>query len=361
MIVKRAAGYGVRVWDRTQKKMRWVGTFPTRQTARDAEARATLKPRRGRPITIQEFADMWLSDYARAARATRQTYKYATGQITDAIGHQLLSDIDRPAARKLAGGWPRNTTRVARTMFGDAMRDGLVEFNPFSELRLETPKGRKDIDALTEPEIHELARLAERVHGADYGPEAAAIILTLAYVGVRPGELCSMRRADLDAAGAELTIRWNTDASGQEKAPKNGLERIVTVPQPALEAIGRVPPRLDPDARLFYSYRGRPFSKGTLAYFWRPIGVAWREAGHKPITLYHLRHACATLHLEWGLAPGDVADQLGHQDGGRLVQILYGHPDQRRSRERRKIAGAQAEPTQAPGRHRRSTDAGGAA
>jgi hypothetical protein len=38
-------------------------------------------------------------------------------------------------------------------MFADALRDGLTTQNPFTGLRLETPKGRKDLTALTEEEI----------------------------------------------------------------------------------------------------------------------------------------------------------------------------------------------------------------
>ena len=64
-------------------------------------------------------------------------------------------------------------------------------------------------------------------------------------------------------------------------------------------------------------------------------GVA-REDG-PPLDLYELRHACATL-LERGLSPADVALQLGHSDGGRLVMQLYGHPDEDRARDRLKMA-----------------------
>ena len=46
--------------------------------------------------------------------------------------------------------------------------------------------------SLTEPEIQDLSDLARRVHG-DYGTEAAAIKYVLAYVGLRPGELCALR------------------------------------------------------------------------------------------------------------------------------------------------------------------------
>jgi hypothetical protein len=38
--------------------------------------------------------------------------------------------------------------------------------------------------------------------------------------------------------------------------------------------------------------------------------------------------------VERGCTSGDVAIQLGHQDGGRLVQTLYGHPEHDNARAR---------------------------
>jgi len=335
-IIKRRGGYGVRVWDRATSRKRWIGTYRTLQEARQAEANATLRPIRGKPVTIGEWASMWLSDYARPAASTQLTYRYAAQQISEELGSLLLGEIDRPMARKLAKTWPRGTMRVSRTMFGDAMRDGLIDFNPFSELRLETPKGRKDLDALTEWEIHRLADIASRVHG-DYGDEACAVVLTLAYVGLRPGELCALRRDDLDVGARELTIRYSLDGSGREKLPKNGKPRLVTVPPPALDGMSRIPERSG-SSYMFHTPRGHRLSKGSLAYVWRPIAIAWSEQDNRRITPYHLRHACATLLLERGLTPADAATQLGHQDGGRLVQTLYGHPDEARARERLKMA-----------------------
>jgi hypothetical protein len=194
----RCHGYGVRVWDPARKTMRWIGTYPTLAEARRAEAAATLRPERGRPVSVGEWTATWLSDYARSAPATQRTYRYAAEQIKRDLGHLGLPSVDRPLARKMAAAWPRGTTRVARSLFGDALRDGLVEQNLFSQLRLETPKGRKDIDALTESEIHDLATIAERVHD-DYGPEAAAIIVTLGYVGQDPASY---------ACSAATTSTW---------------------------------------------------------------------------------------------------------------------------------------------------------
>jgi integrase len=52
------------------------------------------------------------------------------------------------------------------------------------------------------------------------------------------------------------------------------------------------------------------------------------------LDFYELRHCAATMLLERGMTPWDVAIQLGHQDGGRLVTSLYGHPSEVAARER---------------------------
>ena len=110
---------------------------------------ASLRPPEHGPFVTGPWSGS--RDYARPAPATQRTYRYAVEKIVDDVGDTLLSRVDRPTARRLASQWPKNTTRVARTMFGDAQRDGLIASNPFTNLRLETPKGRKDLQALTEP------------------------------------------------------------------------------------------------------------------------------------------------------------------------------------------------------------------
>jgi integrase len=56
--------------------------------------------------------------------------------------------------------------------------------------------------------------------------------------------------------------------------------------------------------------------------------------GRPTLALHELRHFCATYLLELGLAPADVAVQLGHTDGGALVMSTYGHPSDRAARAR---------------------------
>ena len=61
--------------------------------------------------------------------------------------------------------------------------------------------------------------------------------------------------------------------------------------------------------------------------------MAWHE----------LRHFAATWYLELGLTPADVALQLGHRDGGKLVMEVYAHPSERKARDRIAAAAAGAE------------------
>jgi integrase len=333
-LVKRGNRYGVRIWRDGQHV--WLGTFDRNTALRvnaDALAGANI-PSSG--MTVRAWAERWQQDYARAAAATRRTYAYACEQIVRDLGDRPLASVDRPTAKAMANRWPRNTSRVARTMWADALRDGIAPINPFTSLRLETPKGRRDITALTEPQLAELAEVAERVHG-DYGAEAAAIVLFAAYTGVRPGELAALQWSDLRPEDREATITRALDGAGGEKAPKNGLARVIVLPPRALEALSMVARRTD-SPYVFHTPRGRRLSKGTLTYMWRPIKTAWCERGGRDLDLYELRHACATLLLERGLAPADVAVQLGHTDGGRLVQTLYGHPDEDRARDRLRMA-----------------------
>lgn len=335
-IRKRGNRFTVKVYDPSAPgNQRWIGTFATRDEARDAERQATtgIAPS-SRARTVSEWSIVWLRDYERPAPATRRTYAYAARQIVADIGEVPLVRIDRPTARRLARQWPTGTARVARTMFGDAARDGLIVANPFAGLRLETPRGRKDLDALTEAEIHELANAAALALG-NYGAEFSALIVFLGYVGCRPGEACCIRRADVDLERAECTIRYSLDGEGGEKAPKNGRSRVVTVPPPAIAAIAGLAPRID-SPYLFHSSRGQRLSKGTLSYAFRVARQRWGK--RNKLDLYELRHACATLLMERGLPPHVVANQLGHTDGGALVQRLYGHPSERGMRDQVRLA-----------------------
>jgi Phage integrase family len=135
---------------------------------------------------------------------------------------------------------------------------------------------------------------------------------------------------DVELHRFRIHVRRALDAKGNIRAPKNGEPRIVVLPPAARDALASLERQLDEPA-VFLTPRGRRFAKGAIH---RYFGVVRAAYGRPKLDFYELRHACATLLLERGLSPEDVAIQLGHTDGGALVRRLYGHPSEDRARAR---------------------------
>jgi len=320
------------VYDPALKRKRWVGTFDTMREARAAERDAGRRRSVAGRVTCGEYVPLWLAEYARPAPATQRSYRYALQRFAAEFDRRRLGEFDRLTARAWANVHPQSNVRVVRAMFNDAINDGLHPGpNPFANLRLEQSRGRKDLIALTEHELHELADTAMRVLG-EYGPTFRAMILFAGYVGLRPGELFALERGDL--TDDEVHIRRNLDGTGQLKLPKNGKQRVVILPPPARDALLDVPPRID-TSWLLVTGRGRQFRKSSLLYYWNPVRAAFGRPG---MDFYELRHFCATHLLELGVSHADVAVQLGHADGGALVMSTYGHPSEDGARARLKRA-----------------------
>jgi integrase len=73
----------------------------------------------------------------------------------------------------------------------------------------------------------------------------------------------------------------------------------------------------------------------TCCDAFRVVRQRWAE--RERLEVYELRHAGATLLIGHRLPP-HVANQLGHTDGGALVQRLYGHPSERGMRDQIRLA-----------------------
>lgn len=315
MIRKQGRGYGVRVHVGGGRQ-RWLGTFDRYKDAQRAE-RDFYQHRPGRRMTVDEWAAQWLEQHPRPAGTTMQSYQYAADLIAEDFKGLDLDALDRPAARAWALAQPHYRRRVARTMFADAMRDGYITANPFTDLRLPTPKGRRDITPLTEAELHELADKALEVHGPAYGPEFRALLLFAGYTGARPCEYRRLEWSDIDGDTVHL----------RSAITKTGRPRSIYLPRRADLALHSFPRR---GSLVFHSVRGRPLSRGSLDYAWRQVRDA---AGLHDMDIYELRHVCATLLLERGLSHEDVRIQLGHRNA-RLVMELYGHPSEDLARKR---------------------------
>jgi len=281
--------------------------------------------------TVGSFAARWTVDYPRRRASTNMHNAERVQPFAHAHESRRMDSITVEEARAWAlrhsGQLP-----ALRAMFNDARRSGMVVRNPFRELGIERPRGRRDLPSewLTAADVERLAQCARDVHAANgYGDTLAGLLIFAAYTGLRPGELYALRHDYLGAGTLELK-RAADSRTRSITPPKNGRGRTIVYPAKAREAVEFVP-RLAGVELVFPSPSGGQLWSSSFSWIWKPVRCAF---GRPTMALHELRHFCATYLLELGLAPVDVAVQLGHTDGGALVMSTYGHPSDRAARAR---------------------------
>ena len=300
------------------------GPWATKRQAQEAERRyRDLLDARVDSETCASFADRWLDEWPRPQASTRKLYRAAVRRFAEHFGPTPLGEVERLSARTWALTVPRNLSRVIGTMYEDARNIGLVESNPFSNMRL---PGAEKKPTITPPTMDEYRALLDActVLGG-YGPEFKAMIQFAAWTGVRQGELFALQWDAVDED--EITVRQSRKLDGTLGLPKNGEVRTIPLLPPA-RVLDDVPRR--PDPFVFHSPRGKPLIKGTHGWSWQKV----KAAAHVETRWHDLRHFCATQLLELGLDHFAVSVQLGHTDGGALVMERYGHPSEDAAKRR---------------------------
>lgn len=141
-------------------------------------------------------------------------------------------------------------------MYEDARNIGLVETNPFSNLRIAATEREAEIKPPTMEEYRALLEACTVLGG--YGPEFKAMIQFAAWTGIRQGELYGLQWEDVGAT--EITVKRSRKVDGSLGLPKTGKARTVPLLPPA-RVLDDLPRR--PDPFVFHSPRGKPLLKGT--------------------------------------------------------------------------------------------------
>lgn len=322
-LVKRGKSYGVVVYDRGKRQ--WIGTYRTKDEAKDAEARAHLNRRDlGSQTLVKDFAETWLTNHPRPKRSTEVHYEQMIGAFVRDFGSKRFRDLDRVTLRAWALKH-RAAFPTARALLGDAQRDELIANNPLTGLRIPTASGRKHVDPPSEADVARLVELAAKVHArygeVMYGP----MIRVAAYTGLRPGELHALRWSDVDRETIRIERQYNAKTS-QFTAPKNGRPRTIFIVDQVREALERIP-RTTSDG-IFQTKNGKPFTGRVSHYYWDPVRAAF---GRPDLDFYLLRHHCGTWLAHKNVPAPAIAEMLGHTDGGKLALSLYIHYGEQQS------------------------------
>ena len=298
-------------------------------------------------LTVREYLERWLRDYAEHNVAAKTGERYTDlirKHIAPSLGHYRLSKlhplhIQDFYAQALEsgrmdgkGGLSAQTVlhmhRVLRTALNQAVKWQLLARNPADAVSPPRPQ-HKEMRALDEQETAKLLRAFAR-------STLHVPVLVAVTSGVRRGELLGLRWSDIDFKTAILSVRQSLEqtrkgvAFKQPKTSKSG--RAIALPPLTVEALrehrasqaehrlklGPVYENLD---LVFPRDDGRPWAPDG---FTSTFAALVRRSGLPHVRFHDLRHTHATQLLRQGVHPKIVSERLGHSTVGITLDV-YSH------------------------------------
>ena len=292
-------------------------------------------------ITVSEYLNRWLDDYARPNTAPKTHMRYEEVirlHLVPVLGSIPLAKlrplhIQEAYRRALAKGLSPRTVlhchRVLREALKHALKWQLIARNPADAA--EPPRfERREIKALP-PE--DLRRILTAADDTPYG----TLVHLAATTGLRRGELLGLRWQDVDLETGMIHVRQTA-----QRLPGQGItfrppkthrsSRPVSISPSTVERLrqhrrGQLEERmaLGPDYEdhdlVLATPLGMPNDPGNLRRAW---GRIVKAAGVDSMRFHDLRHAHATLLLQQGVHPKVVSERLGHA-GVAITLDTYSH------------------------------------
>jgi integrase len=268
-----------------------------------------LKSSRARPSTIAWYESRWenhVKPELGAARVDSMRRADVEGFLTDVEAETSL------ATR-------RAVQQLVHKLFAVAVRSEWIIRNPADGIEMPAAQPRL-AQFLTEAQVDQIA--------AEVPPRYQALVYTLAEAGLRIGEASALRVKNLNG---NIRVAENSVEVGGKKVigqPKTaGSERVVPI-SPKLRAIlhehlNNYGNRFDPESYVFTTEQGAQVRQNNFRK--RVFQPAAARASVVPTpTVHQLRHTAASLWLQRGLTPWEVAKMLGHRDT-KMIEQRYGH------------------------------------
>lgn len=304
--------------------------FPTKHRAKEFAASVEHKKRAGEyistslgRITVGELAPVWLARKRQAtAPSTYRTLESAWRIHVEPVwGRVSVAGIDAGAIEAwiaAMGAQGAGATTVLRAygvlsgILAVAVKSRRLAINPAKGVENLPRKNGKRHIYLTATDVAALAD-ASGPHGA--------LVLVLAYTGLRWGEAIGLRVRDVEFLRRRLNVHENAVQIGAHHAvgPTKGREaRSVPVPGFVLDELsaqcaGKAPGELVFPARGGYL----PRPKSSNGWFIRAV----RKTGVQTITPHDLRHTCASLAVSAGVNVLALARMLGHKDPSVTLRV----------------------------------------
>lgn len=267
-------------------------------------------------LKLRDWLPMWLDGRVSISSRTVERNKSIVNQhLLPKWGEYRLSDVRHSDVQEWIGEQYRSGkfspatikkhVQVLSAAYEAAVKQQKVAINPVRGV--EYPKGAPTAKVyLTPGQVRALAEFA----GDD---RREAIVYTLAYTGLRWGELAGLRVKDLDAErgrlNVEQTISYDDTGRIEISTPKDNEHRSVPVYGGLLEILRGQAKGKQPDDLLFTSAQGKPL---RLRNERRWFDKAADAIGVEGLTPHKLRHTAASIAISGGASVLGVQRMLGH-------------------------------------------------
>ncbi len=338
---KRASGHTV--WQVTWRDLdgrQRAETYPTRRQAeqRDRELRELkwqdqIETADAGREPLREAADAWWTDHVEPNLAPNTVQSYAhvlDVHLLPRLGDTPIRDID-PArvialqgqlrASAVGGAMTHRILMVLSGVMRHAVLRGRIERNPVQPVRVVQPKRRRAIRPLAPVAVE---RIRRAVLDAD-DMASATLVSLMAYAGLRPAEATALCWEHVGTR--TLLVELSRDGTGGGKGTKTGVIRTVPMLAPLAE-----------DLAAWRSAAGKPDDEAPIAQ--RADGGTWNgtdyrnwrrrrfdpaveRSGLDRTRPYDLRHSYASLMIQAGYSPVELAAELGHSP--TLTLNTYAH------------------------------------
>jgi integrase len=267
---------------------------------------------------------------------TERSYRqHIRDHLVPQLGHVRLGDL-RPghiqAMLRTVSAGPSTVRRIHATLrsaLSDTVMGQLIAYNPAGKVPL--PKTSRP--KVTPWEPAELGRFLDYAAGDRLG----VLYEVMAASGLRRGEACGLRWADVDLERGRLVVRQQVAVIGHELQfgpPKtaSGDARVVDLDDGTVGAL--LGHRLAQDTErgewgqayadkglVFARENGEPLHPEAVTKRFAKLAAS---AGLRPVRLHDLRHGQASLMLAAGVQMAVVSKRLGHSSVS-ITSDTYSH------------------------------------
>lgn len=352
-VFERSGAWAYRVQWRengTRRSKRAQG-FPTKAHAQQALNDVLKEIYSGRAVTpagnVADFMREWLDTYERSGKVKHTTAvavrDHVERHIVPRLGDMQLGklspqhvarfyadlltsgEVRHKSKRGLSPKTVRNIAQTLRKALADGVKYGRVGRNVADVVDLPRWE-RKELKTWNPNEIGQFLVHVDKT-GEYLGPVWRFMFAT----GVRRGEMCGLRWADIDLVEALVTIRQTRlDVRGETitDTPKTRKSRrTISLDTATVVALAHLKNAQEAAAQTLGGWHsdlvltdldGQPITPETLT---RRFRQSARAVGLPVLRLHDIRHSAARTMLEAGVAVHIVAGRLGHSSPATTLNV----------------------------------------